>query len=85
MEASQPAGLLSTITLRPYQKQSLAFMLAVKTSTDPSLVGERPGEGHNAHRMRSVAWEAARAQRMFGDAPPTRSVRGGWLWCASGP
>ena len=38
-EEPQPAGLLASITLRPYQKQSLAFMIDLERSTDPGLLG----------------------------------------------
>ena len=90
MEAPQPAGLAPSITLRPYQKQSLAFMLAVENSTDPSLVGQRPAERNEVHLMRDAVRGTAmsRAERQAGaykveikngPAPPTRAVRGGWL------
>ena len=90
MEAPQPAGLAPSITLRPYQKQSLAFMLAVENSTEPSLVGQRPAERNDVHLMRDAVRGTAmsRAERQAGaykveikngPAPPTRAVRGGWL------
>ena len=90
MEAPQPAGIAPSITLRPYQKQSLAFMLAVENSTDPSLVGQRPAERNDVHLMRDAVRGTAmsRAERQAGaykveikngPAPPTRAVRGGWL------
>ena len=34
METPEPAGLLAGTILRPYQKQSLAFMLSVERSTE---------------------------------------------------
>ena len=40
VEVDAPAGLLSSVTLRPYQKQSLAFMLDIERSTDPELLGK---------------------------------------------
>jgi hypothetical protein len=90
VEAPQPAGIASSITLRPYQTQSLAFMLAVENSTDPSLVGQRPAERNEVHLMRDAVRGSAmtRAERHAGaykveikngPAPPTRPVRGGWL------
>lgn len=44
-ELPEPAGLLSTARLKPYQRQSLAFMVNVERSTDPSLLspGARRG------------------------------------------
>ena len=42
VEAPEPQGLLPTVKLRPYQKQSLAFMLDIEqTKKDSSLVGRR--------------------------------------------
>ena len=40
-ETSEPAGLLPSVQLRPYQKQSLAFMIDIEQSTDPTLLGEQ--------------------------------------------
>ena len=40
-EEAEPQGLLPGTQLRPYQKQSLAFMLDVERSTDPQLLGLR--------------------------------------------
>ena len=45
VEAAEPAGLLSSITLRPYQKQSLAFM--VNLEGDASLSVQRSVETFN--------------------------------------
>ena len=42
-EEPQPAGLLSSITLRPYQKQSLAFMIDLERSTQPETAGRVSG------------------------------------------
>ena len=89
-EAPQPAGIAPSITLRPYQKQSLAFMLAIENSTDASLVGERPAESLRVHLARAAALGTPMNRRERraglhkvdqdnGPAPPTRSVRGGWL------
>ena len=65
IEASAPAGLLSTVRLKPYQKQSLAFMLELERSTDPALTG-RPNLTsyylHECDELRkwvgSVDWHA---------------------------
>ena len=38
---AEPAGLLPSVQLRPYQKQSLAFMLDIEQSTDSSLLGDQ--------------------------------------------
>ena len=88
-EAPQPVGIAPSITLRPYQKQSLAFMLAIENSTDASLVGERPAENLQVHLARAAGCDAqasyrdrragVKADLNNGPAPPTRSVRGGWL------
>ena len=40
-ETPEPAGLLPSVQLRPYQKQSLAFMIDVEQSTDQTLLGEQ--------------------------------------------
>ena len=89
MEEAEPQGLVAGTQLRPYQKQSLAFMLAIENSTDASLVGERPAESLQMHLARAAAcdthasYKAKRAGLKIdltnGPAPPTRSVRGGWL------
>ena len=39
-EAREPDGLLSSITLRPYQRQSLAFMLAIERGENKDGAGE---------------------------------------------
>ena len=39
-------GLLPSVQLRPYQKQSLAFMLDIEKSTDPGLLGRRDELGY---------------------------------------
>ena len=42
VEASEPQGLLRTVQLRPYQKQSLAFMLDLEqTKKDADTIGVR--------------------------------------------
>jgi hypothetical protein len=86
VEAPQPTGLASSITLRPYQKQSLAFMLSVENSTDESLVGLQPSEPINRHKARSMPMNRKelkagirKVDKEYGPAPPTRPVRGGWL------
>ena len=43
VETPEPAGLLKNVKLRPYQKQSLAFMLDIEKSTDAELLGNRDG------------------------------------------
>ena len=45
IEASEPAGLLSSVKLKPYQRQSLAFMLQVERSQEADLLGERGQRG----------------------------------------
>ena len=39
VEEREPSGLVTALKLRPYQKQSLAFMLALERSMDSTLVG----------------------------------------------
>ena len=41
VEVAEPAGLLPSVKLRPYQKQSLAFMIDIERSTDATLLGQR--------------------------------------------
>ena len=65
VEAPAPIGLLKTVQLKPYQKQSLAFMVSLERSTDPQLEGWRPSE---------KGFEIAGGA--FLDGIP---VRGGWL------
>jgi hypothetical protein len=38
VEAPKPVGMLPSVVLRPYQKQSLAFMLDLERSTNPQLL-----------------------------------------------
>ena len=45
VEEPEPLGFAPGIRLRPYQRQSLAFMLAVEASTDHRLQGVRHGVG----------------------------------------
>ena len=52
VEAPQPSGMPADIMLRPYQRQSLAFMLAIEKSTDNELVGQRAGEPLGRHHQR---------------------------------
>ena len=42
IEEPEPAGLVPTMKLRPYQKQSLAFMLKLERSTSLSTRGYNP-------------------------------------------
>jgi len=41
IETPEPRGLKEGIVLRPYQRQSLAFAVALETSNDQALVGRR--------------------------------------------
>ena len=43
VEVAEPAGLLPSVQLRPYQKQSLAFMIDIEQSTEQVLLGEQRG------------------------------------------
>lgn len=45
VETPEPAGLAPGIKLRPYQKQSLAFMLAIERGDDPEVFGNVGGNG----------------------------------------
>lgn len=45
VEPAEPAGFLAGASLRPYQKQSLGFMLDVERSTDSALRGRRKAPG----------------------------------------
>ena len=44
VERPEPAGLVETIKLRPYQKQSLAFMVSVEQSSDKAALGMVNGQ-----------------------------------------
>lgn len=85
VEAPEPAGLLQSITLRPYQKQSLAFM--VNLEGDASLAVRRSVENFNvvqkgAHRfLRTLD---GRAHLVNWDTPKWTqrggaTISGGWL------
>lgn len=59
VEAPEPRGFASGIQLRPYQRQSLAFMLALEASREFSLSGMRHGAGMRAdHRRVRGGWLA---------------------------
>ena len=65
VETPEPAGLLPSIKLRPYQKQSLAFMLDRERAADSE--SEKLGSSNQGGRSLS-SWSAN-----------YRTVRGGWL------
>ena len=44
-ERAEPAGFAAGYTLRPYQRQSLAFMINIEESTDRTLVSRQEGTG----------------------------------------
>ena len=49
VETPEPAGLEASIRLKPYQKQSLAFMLQVERTTDAELIGRRTHGAQSQH------------------------------------
>ena len=65
-EHDEPKGFAAGMTLRPYQRQSLAFMINVERSQDAALKGRQTHFGKHPLMHRS------------GDVDGT-SVRGGWL------
>ena len=65
-EHGEPKGFAAGMTLRPYQRQSLAFMINVERSHDAALKGRQTHFGKHPLMHRS------------GDVDGT-SVRGGWL------
>ena len=70
VEVAEPAGLLPSVQLRPYQKQSLAFMIDIERSTDVTLLaGQRMAPLRTAHP---------------GSAAASSPTRWGWArrWCA---
>jgi hypothetical protein len=77
-EEVEPPGFPPALKLRPYQRQSLAFMLDVERSTDPALVGkrmllQRADHGRRARYYRHSDW-------VPWDTPAhTHPARGGWL------
>ena len=86
VEESEPPGFNPSVQLRPYQKQSLAFMLAIERSTDATLLGTQAGEGPKLHRKRQRGGLSRRDRRdgvtldqKYGALLPTKRVRGGWL------
>jgi len=79
-EEDEPAGFPAAFKLRPYQRQSLAYMLDVERSTDQSLVGTRtplrkPDHGSSRYRRfhMDTDWEAVK------HSPDAHPARGGWL------
>ena len=94
IETPEPAGLLSSITLRPYQRQSLAFMLAIERGDNKAGAGEVWCEQFNAseHRRHSKdTYERhlkgytrrKKLEKLRAKIPPPaderRQVRSGWL------
>ena len=51
-EQAEPAGFAPGITLRPYQRQSLAFMMNLETSTDPKITGGRQSTSDKGKGLR---------------------------------
>ena len=71
-EEADPEGFPTDISLRPYQRQSLAFMVDVENSNDPTLLGRRKGLAKvKGHRYGRESWYTL----------PTNAhdARGGWL------
>ena len=67
-EEPEPAGFATGVLLRPYQKQSLAFMLHNERSTDPELEGLR----HELVKNKVNEWGNSRVSH-------AAACRGGWL------
>jgi len=65
-EHDEPKGFAAGMTLRPYQRQSLAFMINVERSQDAALQGQQTHVGKSGLMHRA------------GEVNGT-SVRGGWL------
>ena len=66
-EAREPDGLLSSITLRPYQRQSLAFMLAIERGENKDGAGEVWVEPFGeAYRRRSTTRAAEKHRAKHG-------------------
>ena len=81
VEVAEPSGFASGHSLRPYQRQSLAFMIHNERSTDAGLEGQR---GRLVQHVTSrpkhyggpiVTWKPANKA----DAQPVATVRGGRL------
>ena len=70
-EAREPDGLLSSITLRPYQRQSLAFMLAIEHGENKDGAGEVWVESYGQAQLRY--WATKRLER---DGPYLRAIYG---------
>lgn len=58
VEEAQPRGLLSSITLRPYQKQDLAFMLERERGADMKLPKGALGQRKQAELRSTNLWIA---------------------------
>jgi superfamily II DNA or RNA helicase len=67
-EEPEPIGFVAGVLLRPYQKQSLAFMLHNERSTDPELEGLR----HELVKNKVHEWGNSRVSH-------AAACRGGWL------
>ena len=69
VETPEPAGFAPGISLRPYQRQSLAFMLQIERSDDRRHLG-RPHSGQKTGKSSPYSYETASGYY---------SVRGGFL------
>ena len=52
VEHAEPKGFAPGMTLRPYQRQSLAFMMNLETSTDPKIMGGRQSTSDKGKGLR---------------------------------
>lgn len=77
-EETQPATFPSAFTLRPYQRQSLAFMLDVERANDAGLLGQRAPLSKMGGGRRHYIGSAGEVWRAV-EGAPKQPARGGWL------
>ena len=82
-EEAEPQGLLPGTGLRPYQKQSLAFMLALE-APEQEEEQEEQEEEQEPPRSGAAASASTKPVKIKQQAPPSASppaaaMRGGWL------
>ena len=78
-EEAEPQGLLPGTGLRPYQKQSLAFMLALEAPEPDEQEEEQEPPRSAAASSASTMPVKIKQQAPPSASPPAAAMRGGWL------
>ena len=78
-EEAEPQGLLPGTGLRPYQKQSLAFMLALEAPEPDEQEEEQESPRSAAASSASTMPVKIKQQAPPSASPPAAAMRGGWL------